>query len=210
MADERRHEQCGHRVEQRVAPPHAEQRTQHGGRGQHVAARVLRVGVEDLALEATPCAQLIAHDEHIDDERHRHHADALREHARRPAVDQAIGRGRHHLQEHDDEEQQDADRGHRLVLAVAVRVIPIRRPARDRHADQRHHVRRGVGQGVKAVGEDGDRPGHIAQGDLDDGDREIEEEDAVENARSTASRSGRVVRTRERSGSATSAAAPCR
>ena len=34
---------------------------------------------------------------------------------------------------------------------------------------------------MKAVGQDGDRPGHIAQGDLDDGNREVEEENAVEN-----------------------------
>jgi hypothetical protein len=34
---------------------------------------------------------------------------------------------------------------------------------------------------MKAIGEDGDRPGDIAQGDLHDGDREIEDEDAVEN-----------------------------
>src|ERR1044071_211761 len=35
---------------------------------------------------------------------------------------------------------------------------------------------------MKAVGEDRDRPGDVAEDDLDEGDREVEEQDAVEDA----------------------------
>ena len=58
----------------------------------------------------------------------------------------------------------------------------VRRPLRDRDADERDDVGRRVGERVKAVGQDRDRAGGIAEGDLDDGDGEVEDENAVEDA----------------------------
>ena len=84
------------------------------------------------------------------------------------------------LDQDDDQEHEDAERGHRLVLAMAVRMVRVRRPPRRRHADERDDVRGRVGQRVEAVGEDRDRAGRVAERDLRDRDREIDPQDAVE------------------------------
>ena len=65
---------------------------------------------------------------------------------------------------------------------MAVRMVGVRRAPRGRHADERDDVRGRVGQGVEAVGEDRDRAGRVAERDLGDGDGEVEEEDAPEDA----------------------------
>ena len=80
-----------------------------------------------------------------------------------PPLTNRSAAARQHFDQHDDQEDQDAERGHRLVLAMAVRMVGVRRPARDRDADQRDDVRRRVGQRVEAVGEDRDRAGVVAQ-----------------------------------------------
>jgi hypothetical protein len=59
-------------------------------------------------------------------------------------------------------------------------MVLVGRLPRDRDADERDDVRRRIGQRVKALGQDGDRPGEIAQGDLDQRNREIQYENAVE------------------------------
>ena len=74
------------------------------------------------------------------------------------------------------------ERGHRLVLAMTVRMVLVRRPSRDGDADERDDVRRRVGQRMKAVREDRDGPGRVSEDDLDERDREVEDEDAVEDA----------------------------
>ena len=67
--------------------------------------------------------------------------------------------GSQHLKKHQDQEHQDAERRHRFVLPMAVRVVGIGWPARDRDADQRDDVRGRIGQGVESVRQDGHRPG---------------------------------------------------
>ena len=50
-------------------------------------------------------------------------------------------------------------------------------------ADQADDVRGGVGERVKAVGQDADGAARVAERDLRDGDGEVQEEDADEDAR---------------------------
>ena len=57
-----------------------------------------------------------------------------------PPLTNRSAAARQHLDQHDHEEDQNAERGHRLVFAMAVWVIGIRRLARDGHADQRDDV----------------------------------------------------------------------
>ena len=52
----------------------ARQRRQDGDRRPDVAPGVLGIGTENLAAQAASSARLVAHDEHVDDER-RHHRD---------------------------------------------------------------------------------------------------------------------------------------
>ena len=59
VPDEPGHEQRRHRVEQRIAPPHAEQRAEHRSGREHVAARVLGVGAQDLAVQPAAFAKLV-------------------------------------------------------------------------------------------------------------------------------------------------------
>ena len=140
MADEAGDEQRGHRVEQGIAPPDAHQRAEHRSGRQHVAARVLGVGAQHLALQPSPCAHLVRDDAQVDDERESHQGDAFGEDARRAAVDESIGGSGQHFDQDDDEEDEDAERGHRLVLAMAVRVLGVRRPScdGDRRSARRH------------------------------------------------------------------------
>ena len=51
VADEAGDDDRGERVEPGIAEPHAEQRPEHRDRRQHVAARVLRVGPQHLAVQ---------------------------------------------------------------------------------------------------------------------------------------------------------------
>ena len=66
---------------------------------------------------------------------------------------------------------------------MAVRVIVVRRGAGDAYADDADDVRRGVGEGVVAVGQHGDGAGGDAERDLRRGDDQVEEEDAIEDGR---------------------------
>src|SRR5688572_3514850 len=66
---------------------------------------------------------------------------------------------------------------------MAVRMVSIRRTLRRRDADERDDVGCGVGERVKAVGEDRDRARRVAKRDLGDRDGQIEEENAPEDAR---------------------------
>ncbi len=126
VTDEAGHQDRGQRVEQGIAEPHAEQRAEHRDGCQHVAARVLCVGPQQFAVQPVALPALVGHHGDVDDERHRHQRDPLREHARRPAVEQAVERRRQHLDEDDDQEHEDPDRGHGLVFAVAAWVVLVR------------------------------------------------------------------------------------
>jgi hypothetical protein len=59
-------------------------------------------------------------------------------------------------------------------------MILVGRASGDGDADERHDVRGGVGEGVKAVREDGDRPRQVSEDDLRDRDAKVEEKNAVE------------------------------
>ncbi len=85
---------------------------------------------EHLAIESLSCPFLVGHDTQVDGERDDHDADAFWKYARLAAVDEPIVGGPKHLNEHDDQEDENAERGHGLVLPVAVRMILIRREAR--------------------------------------------------------------------------------
>ena len=61
-------------------------------------------------------------------------------------------------------------------------MIDVGRLARGTQADDAHDVRRRIGERVKAVGDDADRAGGVAQYQLRPGDGQVEEEDAKENA----------------------------
>ncbi len=64
---------------------------------------------------------------------------------------------------------------------MAVRVVFVRRTPGDADGNQRNDIGRGVGEGMEAVGEDGDRAGGDAERNLGNCDGQIEEQDAVEN-----------------------------
>ena len=65
---------------------------------------------------------------------------------------------------------------------MAVRMVAIGRPLRGGDAHQRDDVRGGVGERVKTVGKDRDRPREVPEGDLRDRNDEIENENAAKNA----------------------------
>ena len=56
----------------------------------------------------------------------------------------------------------------RLVFAMAVGMVGVRRLVRDAQADQRRDVRRRVGQRMEAVGKDADGAAGMAEADLRD------------------------------------------
>ena len=62
----------------------------------------------------------------------------------------------------------DGRRRDGFVLAVAVGMVFVGRPAARAHADQADDVRRGVGERVEAVGQDADRAARVAERDLRD------------------------------------------
>ena len=76
--------------------------------------------------------------------------------------------------------RRDAERGERLVLAMAVGMIGIGRLARGGHADQTHDVGRAVQQRMNAVRRDGNRARPESVGELRRGHRQVGDEDAAE------------------------------
>jgi len=61
-------------------------------------------------------------------------------------------------------------------------MVFVGRPLRGGNADQRDDIGRGVGERVKTVGQDRDRPRNVSEGDLGDRYEEIQDKDATENA----------------------------
>ena len=118
------------------------QRPEHGNRRQHVAAGVLGVRAQHLALAAggsgassyQTTAMLTISVTVIS---------AMPSGKTRgmPPFIKPIDRRRDDLHQHDDQEHQDGERRHRLVLAMAVRVVGVGRPPRGRDADERDDVR---------------------------------------------------------------------
>ncbi len=82
-----------------------------------------------------------------------------------------------HLDDDDEQQAEDAGRGERLELAMAVRMRPVGRPLRNPHGDEREDVGPRIGERVKAVGEDADRAGPETEPDLGAGDDQIENQD---------------------------------
>ena len=89
----------------------------------------------------------------------------------------------HDFDDGQQQEDEDAGRGERFVLAVAVRVVFVGRLERGARADQAEDIGGGVGERVEAVGDDADRPGGVAKHQLRPGDGQVEEENAEENPR---------------------------
>ena len=119
--------------------------------------------------------------EDIDRQRHQHHREAGRRHARRAAGTHPRERGLRHLNHHDHQEERDDGGCQRFVFAMAVRMVGVRRLVRHAHAHERGDVRRRVGQRMETVGEDADGAAGIAEAHLANGDEKIEEQDPNEN-----------------------------
>ena len=149
MADEAGDEDSCQGVEQRIPVPHTNQGTEHRDRGEDVAACMPGVGAQDLAVEAVALAHLIEHHEDIGRQCHDHDGDPLRKYSRGAAMQEAFDGRTQYLDEDDDQEDDDRDRGHRFVLPMAIGMVCIRRAPCHRHADQaaRRHRARGLGQG---------------------------------------------------------------
>src|ERR1051325_4952663 len=87
-----------------------------------------------------------------------------------------------HFDEYEQHEHENADGRHRFVLAMTVRMVFVRRPLRGRDADERHYVRGCVSERMKAVGENRDRSREVPESDLCECNKEVENEDAPEDA----------------------------
>ena len=161
-------DQPANRIELRVAQPHAGERHDDRARRQHVAARVRRIGQQQLAVQRPPALRFVAHDQQVDAERDQHDHEAGRRDVGHVAGAQPAERALQDLDHHQEQEHEDAGGGERLVLAMAVGVVFVRRLARRAHGDDGHDVRRAVGQRVKAVRNDADRAGRVAERQLGD------------------------------------------
>jgi hypothetical protein len=132
---------------------------------------------------STSLLRFVAHDQQVDAERHQHDHEAGGRDLRRVAAAQAAECALQNLDYHQEQEHEDAGGGERLVLAMAVGMVVVGWLTRRAHGDDGHDVRRAVGQGVKAVRNDADRAGRVTERQLGDGDREVERENAYEDAR---------------------------
>jgi hypothetical protein len=61
-------------------------------------------------------------------------------------------------------------------------MVLVRRPLGRLDANQPDNVRRRVGERVEAVGQDADGAAGVAEGNLGDGDAQVEEEDSQQDA----------------------------
>ena len=89
----------------------------------------------------------------------------------------------HDLDDDQQQEHENSGGGERLVLAMTVGVIFVRRLARGAHGDDAHDVRGAVGQRVEAVGDDAERAGRVAKPEFGARDGDVEDENAREDAR---------------------------
>jgi hypothetical protein len=89
----------------------------------------------------------------------------------------------HDFDHHEQQEHEDAGGRQRLVFAVPVRMIFIRRFTRGAQPDQADDIRRAVGEGMKAVGNDADRSAGVAKHQFGAGDANVEDQDSKEDAR---------------------------
>jgi hypothetical protein len=71
-------------------------------------------------------------------------------------------RGLRDFDNYEKKEQRDAPGRHRLVLAMAVRMIRVGRLFREPQRDERHDIRRSISKRMKAVGEDADGAADLA------------------------------------------------
>ncbi len=134
-------------------------------------------------VQRPPTLRFVAHDQQVDAERHQHDHEAGRRDVGHVAGAQPAERALQDLDHHQEQEHEDAGGGEGLVLAMAVGMVVVGRLARRAHGDDGHDVRRAVGQRVEAVRNDADRAGRVAERQLGDRDREVEREDAYEDAR---------------------------
>ncbi len=183
VTDEPRDDERRERVEDRPPQAGAGQRRDDRQRGPHVAARLQRVGQQHFAAQPPRLARFVADDPQVDRDRDDHDQEArARDLGRCASAGEVVERVAQDLE--DDEQQDEGDAGGRdgLVLAMAVRMILVRRPLRRAHADEADEIGGGVGQRVKAVGKNADRAARVAERDLRDGDGEVEEEDLKKDA----------------------------
>ena len=181
-ADERRHQECDQRVEHGPAEPHPRQRRDDRQRRQHVAARVVCVGLEDFAAEPPARPPLVADDEHVDQS-----VAAIT--PKLSAV--TLGTCAPDSRATAVCTTSTMTRSSRVKMPHAASVSNLRWPygcvrsagrPRDAHRDEREHVGARVGERVEAVGGDADRAGPVAEHDLGPRDGEVEHQDVPENA----------------------------
>ncbi len=170
VGDEHRHHQRRERIEPRIAGLDADQRGDHRDGGEQVAGGMRGVGVEHLALQPASGTPLVEHHPEVDREGADHHHEGQRADGRRAAGLQPLPGRRQHLAQHQQQENHDAERGHRLEFAMPVGMVVVGRGAGDAHADDADDVRGGVGEGVVAVGQHRHRAGRQAERDLRGGD----------------------------------------
>ena len=99
---------------------------------------------------------------------------------RRGSAAQVIEGVAEHFDEQQQQEHGEGRRGHRLVFAVTVGMILVGRLAGRMNPHQADDIRGGVGQRVKTVGQDADRPARVAEDDLRRRDGEVQDEHADE------------------------------
>ena len=90
--------------------------------------------------------------------------------------------GAPNLEHGDEEEDEDAGRGQRFILAVAVGMVFVGRFACGAESDEPDDVRRGVGERVVAVGDDADGSGGVAKQELGERHRDVQEQYLEKNA----------------------------
>jgi hypothetical protein len=161
-------EQRGNRVAARVAGPHDDQADEHGDRSGQVRREVQRVGGQRGRLVAPRRPRAGDGPGGVD-------ADDHDDHQQRPPGD--IGRAaraeqpaqRLERDERGDQRQHGAlgQRGEVLRLAVAVVVLAIRGAHGQPHGEQREQRRDQVGGRVRRLGDQAQRPGGQAGGQLD-------------------------------------------
>ena len=180
--DEERDQQAANRVEDRIPKSHRDETHNHRARGQDVAARRERVGEEQLAAQPPGLTAFVLHDQEIDDERAEHHGETQGADRRRRAAVETVDRRAGHLDHDEEQEHEDPGRGKRLVLPMAIRMVLVGRLPGRTKADDAHHVRGRVRQRMEAVGDDADRTGGVPEHQLRDRDRQVEDENADEDA----------------------------
>ena len=184
-ADEADDDECRQRVEDGKAVGRPDERGNDRYRRQDVALRVPGVGEQQLARQPLRGFALRANDCEVDEERAEHDREARGGDGWCAARAESEKRRLRHLDDDDQQEQRDTAGRQGLEFAVAVGMIRVRRLLCEAQADERHDVRRAVGERMKPVGKDADGAADLAKDDLRQRDAEVQAEDADEDLRTS-------------------------